>query len=102
MFVINRCEGRIVIDRFFTKVFKLINELVDTFLGLLTLGHFSAHTFLSKTTGLTEGLAETLFSAKLLDRGAIFAHELSSRILLESFHVTKHLFNFSLLLLFRL
>ena len=40
-------QGKVVIHGFFTKIFKLIDELIDTFLSLLALGHLRAHTLLS-------------------------------------------------------
>ena len=54
--------GLTIVESLLTEVFKLVNQLVDSFLGLLTLGHFGTKTLLCESARLTERLAETLFS----------------------------------------
>ena len=46
-----------IIDGLFTKVFKLVDELINSFLSLLALGHFGTETLLSQAAWLTESLS---------------------------------------------
>ena len=54
--------GLTIVESLLTEVFKLIDKLVDAFLGLLALGHFGTKTLLRESTWLAERLAETFFS----------------------------------------
>ena len=49
--------SQIVLKRFFAEVLQLIDELVDTLLRLLTLGHLRAHSFLCQAPRLSVRLA---------------------------------------------
>ena len=60
-------QSQVVIVSFLTKVLQLVDKLVNTFLGLFTLGHLRTHALLSESAWLTIRLAETFLGGQLLD-----------------------------------
>jgi hypothetical protein len=76
-----------------TEVVQSVYQLIDSFLSLLTLGLFRAHSFLSKASWLAKSFAKTFFGSQFLNTRAVSSFEGGGGVfekLLHSFAVVTH------------
>lgn len=71
-------------QRLLGQLLQLFNQLVDTLLGLFTLGHFGAETFLGQSSRLTKSLAQAVLGRQLFDRFTISDIELGCGVLFQA------------------